>query len=127
MPNAFLSRRHEPGRFRPREPGRILESIEDPVRRAKPLDHSSVGNELRIAHGQKLLKTKSVSTKYWVDRSIGTYQEVGKFLAPLAHVVRVRIDVTRESIEAMIEGLEGAGVRPGRSRSRGRSHWNSSG
>ena len=50
-----------------------------------------------------------------------TYQKVGEFLAPRAHVVRVRI-VLRESIQAAVEGLEGAGVRPGRSRSRGGSH-----
>ena len=105
---------------------RILESIEDPVHRAKSFDHPGVGHELGVAHGQKLLKTKSVSTTHWVYRLIGTYQEVSEFLAPLAHVLRVRVDVTRESIEATIEGLEGAGVRPGRSRSRGGSHWNSS-
>ena len=49
-PNACLSRRHEPGRFHPREPGRILESIEDPVRHAKLLNHSRIGDELRVAH-----------------------------------------------------------------------------
>ena len=54
-PNACLSCGHEPGRFRPRKPGRILESIEDPIRHAKPLDHSRVGDELGIAHCKKLL------------------------------------------------------------------------
>ena len=69
--NAGLCRRHEPGRFHPRKPGRILESIEDPVRRVEPFDHLRVGNELWIAHGQKLLQIDLV--KDIVYRSIRTY------------------------------------------------------
>ena len=50
---------------------------------------------------------------------MNTYQKVGEFLAPRTHVVQVRVDIARKSIEATIEGLEGAGVGPGRGRSRG--------
>ena len=50
---------------------------------------------------------------------IGTYQEVGEFFAPLAHVVRIGMDILGKAVEATIEGLEGAGVGPGHGRSRG--------
>ena len=62
---------------------------------------------------------KSISFKYNAAQSIRTYQEVGKFLAPTANIVRIRIGVMREMLQAAIEGFEGAGVGPGDGGSRG--------